>query len=56
MACRCDICGKFRKDKDVVAMEYTNWLGLEPDHWTECKYCMSESDFETYYPDEEYHA
>lgn len=44
---RCDICGRFRKAKDLVEMssddEYLQHL------WLECVYCMSDVDFGRYF-------
>lgn len=44
---RCDLCGQFKKSSDIVSMggEYDEW-------WFECRTCMSDSDFKTYYPNE----
>lgn len=44
---RCDLCGKFRKDSEVVGMSAEN-----PDEvWHECTKCMSWSDLERYFPE-----
>ena len=51
-SCKCDICGKFRKEKDCVLQEEVCGDGFELDQYLECKYCMSISDKETYFPNE----
>lgn len=43
---KCDCCGKFRKDSDLVMM-----YG-EGENWLECRWCMSISDKEVYFPKE----
>jgi hypothetical protein len=53
MSCRCDLCGKFRKDEDVVAQEYACWDGLQVDHSFECKFCMSQVDYDRYFKKDE---
>lgn len=40
---RCENCSRFRKDEDVILIG-----GEYDEEWTECVYCMSESDLETY--------
>jgi hypothetical protein len=52
-ACKCGICGKFRKDSDMVLQEYSCWDGMEVDQQFECKFCMSQVDFERYFPEED---
>ncbi len=42
---KCDLCGKFRRYGDVVEVG-----GENDETWNECKDCMSESSFETYFP------
>lgn len=41
---RCDLCGMFRKKKDLVEMQ------AEGDEtWTECRYCCCLADYERYF-------
>jgi len=49
---KCDCCGKFRKDSEVVLQEHSCWDGLEVDQYLECKYCMSQADFERYFKED----
>ena len=44
---KCQVCGKFRKDNELVKL-YDDYMG-----WLECKYCLCEADLETYFPKEE---
>jgi len=48
MSERCDICGKFRKDSELVGMQAEG-----DEQWLECKKCISESDMERYFPEVE---
>lgn len=48
---KCDSCGKFRKEDDLVLQEHSCWDGLEVDQWLECRWCMSLADAKRYFPD-----
>lgn len=48
-ACRCDLCGKFRKEKDCVVQEEVSSDGFQLDQWIECRYCMAPVDAERYF-------
>jgi len=41
---KCDSCGKFRKKTEIVEMG-----GENDEWWKECRYCMSDSDYNTYF-------
>jgi hypothetical protein len=45
---KCDVCGKFRKDADIVCIEYGTELS-GPQEQFECRYCVSESDRKSYF-------
>jgi len=45
--CRCDLCGRFKKETDIALIE-----GEDLEQWLECKECMSQSDRETYFKEE----
>lgn len=49
---RCDGCGKFRKEKDIVYIDYAVGDGLEVDNVSECRWCMSEADRELYFKED----
>jgi hypothetical protein len=51
MACKCDSCGKFRKESDCVLQEYTCMDGMQVDQWLECRWCMSLADAQRYFPE-----
>lgn len=51
--CGCDICGKFRKEKDVFIDEEITIDGFSVNQWTKCKYCCSQADYERYFLIEE---
>ena len=40
---KCDSCGKFRKYKELIGLS-----GEGNESWTECAYCCSDSDYESY--------
>jgi hypothetical protein len=44
---KCVICAKFKKWADLICMG-----GENDETWLECRDCMSQSDFETFYPGE----
>lgn len=44
---RCDKCGKFRKDSDVVMSDHGDQFG-NYDESTECRWCMSPADRDHY--------
>lgn len=52
MAYKCDVCGKFRKDEDIVCIDYSDGYG-DYDEQITCKWCMSDVDFERYFPNVE---
>ena len=41
---RCDCCGKFRRDCDVIIQEDWNFDNMVCDLYTECEHCMSPED------------
>lgn len=44
MTPRCDLCGKFKKEPDVVCMQSDS-----DEQWLECVDCMSPVDHERYF-------
>lgn len=52
MTCRCDSCGKFRKESDVIIQEDWTFDNMVCDQWVECRYCMSQADEERYFKQE----
>lgn len=51
MKLKCQCCGKFRKDSDVVEMsgDSDDCGGCET--WTECRFCCAQVDVERYWPE-----
>lgn len=47
---RCDCCGKFRKDSDLVIQEDVDHDGFGLGQWLECRFCMSTEDEQIYFP------
>jgi len=44
---KCDSCGKFRRDEDIIGI-----MGENDESWTECFYCCSPHDRKTYFGQE----
>ena len=51
-SCRCDICGKFRKEQDVFLDEGESSDGFSVEQWLECKFCCSPADYDRYFKKE----
>jgi hypothetical protein len=47
---KCSCCGKFRKAEDLVWFDDHDGDGWLRGSWMECRFCLSQSDFETYFP------
>jgi hypothetical protein len=43
---KCNLCGKFRKQSDLLEMEGDSNDGYQGEVWTECRWCMSKCDLE----------
>lgn len=46
---KCSLCGKFRKDDELVLQFDYDGDGFCVDEWLECMCCMSDSGRETYF-------
>jgi hypothetical protein len=53
MSYRCDCCGKFRKESEVVLQEEVCSDGFQIDQYFECRLCMSPADEELYFKSRE---
>lgn len=49
-AIRCSQCGKFRKREHIMGVD-NGWQEVSGEHeaWTECLFCCSQSDRETFF-------
>lgn len=45
----CNVCGKFRKVKDLVQLCGDSVDGYEPETWLECRLCTSQVDLDMYF-------